>query len=118
MQLLRVFWDAALELDPTAPDEGRLMRYCTERELAELWTGQGLLDVETSPLDLVVTHASFADYWAPFTLGVGPGGAYCSSLAPERREALREVCYRRLGSPSGSFALLARAFAVRGRTPA
>ena len=118
MQVLRVFWDAALALDPTAPDEGRVMRYCTERELAELWTGQGLVGGETAPLEFDVTYASFADYWEPFTLGAGPGGEYCVSLAPNRREALQKACYKRLGSPDGSFALRARAFAVRGRTPA
>jgi SAM-dependent methyltransferase len=117
MQMLRVFWDAALELDPDAPDEGRVMRYCTEGELADLWTGQGLVDVATAPLEVGVTYGSFADYWEPFTLGAGPGGAYTASLAPEHREALREACYRRLGSPHGPFDLRARAFAVRGRLP-
>ena len=107
-----------LELDPTAPDEGRVMRYCTERELAELWTRQGFVGVETAPLEIEVTYASFADYWEPFTLGAGPGGAYYVSLPPERREALREACHRRLGSPNGSLSLSARAFAVRGRRPA
>jgi ubiquinone/menaquinone biosynthesis C-methylase UbiE len=118
MQMLRAFWDAALELDPTAPDEGRVMRYCTERELADLWTRQGFVGVETTPLEIEVTYASFADYWEPFTLGAGPGGAYYVSLAPERREALREACHRRLGSPNGSLSLSARAFAVPGRRPA
>src|SRR6266516_4594801 len=37
MTMLRAFWDAALEIDPTAPDEGRTMRYCTPAELRALW---------------------------------------------------------------------------------
>lgn len=37
MTMLRAFWDAALELDPAAPDEERTMHYCTETELAALW---------------------------------------------------------------------------------
>jgi SAM-dependent methyltransferase len=118
MQMLRVFWDAARELDPAAPDEGRVMRLCSEPELAELWTRQGLVDVETAPLEIGTTHPSFADYWEPFTLGAGPGGAYCASLEPERLDLLRDACYRRLGSPNGPFTLRARAFAVRGRNPA
>ncbi len=117
MQMLRVFWDAALELDPAAPDEGRVMRLCSEPELTDLWTSRGLLDVETAPLEIETTHPSFADYWGAFTLGVGPAGAYCGSLDPERLEKLRQACDRRLGSPTGSFTLRARAFAVRGRRP-
>jgi SAM-dependent methyltransferase len=117
MRMLRVFWDAALELDPSAPDE-RDMRYCSEAELAELWTQAGLDDVVTSPIDVEVSYPSFEGYWEPFTLGVGPGGAYCASLDDVRREALRDRCFRMLGSPEGPFMLAARAFAVRGRGPA
>jgi hypothetical protein len=39
MAMLRAFWDAALGLDPNAPDEGRTMRYCTPLELRALWAG-------------------------------------------------------------------------------
>jgi SAM-dependent methyltransferase len=115
MQMLRTFWDAALELDPEAPDEGRVMRYCSEDELAALWAGNGLAEVETSALDVTADYADFEDYWVPFTLGGAPGGAYYSSLDPERREHLRTSCFRRLGAPDGPFTLAARAFAVRGR---
>jgi hypothetical protein len=113
MQMLRTFWDAAVELDPHAPDE-QDMRYCREDELAALWERRGLVGIETTPLDVHLDHKSFDDYWEPFTLGVGPAGAYCASLDPEQREALREGCFRRLGSPAGPFSLTARAFAVRG----
>jgi SAM-dependent methyltransferase len=113
MRMLRTFWDAAAELDPRAPDELG-MRYCSEEELAALWQRGGLDDVDTAPLDVHVGYESFDDYWEPFTLGVGPAGTYCASLDPEQREALREGCFRRLGSPAGSFGLTARAFAVRG----
>lgn len=115
MQMLRTFWDAALEFDQTAPDEGRVMRYCTEDELAALWARNGLADVETSPIDVTGDYADFEDYWAPFTLGGAPGGAYYASLDPERQQQLRASCFRRLGAPDGPFALAARAFAVRGR---
>ena len=64
--------------------------------------------------DVEVGYESFDGYWEPFTLGVGPAGAYCASLEPKQREALREGCFRRLGSPAGPFPLTARAFAVRG----
>ncbi|HYZ77064.1 MAG TPA: methyltransferase domain-containing protein [Gaiellaceae bacterium] len=113
MQMLRAFWDAAVELDPLAPDESG-MRYRSADELAALWERHGLDDVGTAPLDVEVGYDNFDDYWEPFTLGVGPAGTYCASLEAEQREALRESCFRRLGSPAGPFALTARAFAVRG----
>ena len=66
MTMLRVFWGAALELDPAAPDEGRTMRYCTD---------------------------------------------------DEQRAALKEACFRLLGSRRGPFTLSARAWLVRGSVP-
>lgn len=118
MEMLRVFWDAARELDPAAPDEGRTMRPCTEQELEDLWRAGGLVDVESGRLTVEVGYAGFPDFWEPFTLGVGPGGAYCAALPPDRREVLRTACHRRLGSPSAPFTLRAEAVAVRGRRPA
>jgi SAM-dependent methyltransferase len=113
MRMLHTFWEAAAELDPQAPDESN-MDYRTEEELASLWERGGLNDVETGPLVVEVDYDGFDDYWEPFTLGVGPAGGYFASLDPEAREALREGCFTRLGSPAGAFSLTARAFAVRG----
>jgi SAM-dependent methyltransferase len=113
MRLLRTFWDAAVELDPGAPDE-QGMRYCSEGELTALWERAGLDHIRTAPLDVEAGYESFDDLWEPFTFGIGPAGAYCASLDPERRAALREACFRRLGSPAGPFSLTARAYAVRG----
>jgi SAM-dependent methyltransferase len=113
MRMLRTFWDAAAELDPRAPDESR-MPYTSEDELEALWERSGLNGVVTEPLEVEVAYDGFDDYWEPFTLGVGPAGAYCASLDPEQREALRKGCFERLGSPAGPFFLTARAFAVRG----
>ncbi|MGZ8754911.1 MAG: hypothetical protein ACXW15_06945 [Acidimicrobiia bacterium] len=73
--------------------------------------GMRALDVGCGPAD-------FDDYWIPFTLGSGPGGAYCASLDQERQQQLRSNCFRRLGTPDGPFTLGARAFAVRGRRAA
>jgi ubiquinone/menaquinone biosynthesis C-methylase UbiE len=113
MRMLHTFWDAATELDPQAPAESN-MRYRTEEELASLWERGGLSDVETGALEVEVAYDSFDEYWEPFTLGVGPAGAYYASLDQAAREALRQGCFSRLGSPGGRFSLGARAFAVRG----
>jgi SAM-dependent methyltransferase len=88
MRMLRIFWDAAGELDPSAPDEAR-MRYRSEEELGSLWERGGLEDVVTGPLEVEVAYGSFDEYWEPFTLGVGPAGAYCVSLDEDAREVLR-----------------------------
>jgi SAM-dependent methyltransferase len=114
MTMLRAFWDAALELDPEAPDEGAVMRFCTPAELAALWSGAKLRDVVTGELVVHGDYVDFDDYWSPFPAGIAPSGAYCVSLEPDRQEALRESCFRRLGSPTGPFRLSARAWFVRG----
>src|SRR5207249_4504074 len=108
------FWDAALELDPDAPDEARTMRYCSAAELGSLWEGVGLVGVETHELAVEAAYDDFDDLWAPFLAGVGPGGAYAAALAPDDQLALREAYHRHLGSPSGPFTLSARAWFVRG----
>ena len=114
MTMLRAFWDAALELDPVAPDEGRTMRFCAPAELADLWERAGLREVETTELVVEADYTDFDDLWDPFTAGLAPSGAYCAALDDEARAALREACFGRLGSPAGAFTLSARAWLVRG----
>jgi SAM-dependent methyltransferase len=114
MTMLRAFFDAALELDPDAPDEGRTMRYCSPAELRALWEDCGLREVTTGELVVTADYADFDDYWLPFPFGPGPSGAYARSLDEERRAALGAALVRRLGSPIGPFTLSARAWFVRG----
>jgi ubiquinone/menaquinone biosynthesis C-methylase UbiE len=114
MQMLRTFWDAALALDPAAPDEARVMRYTDSSSLRKLWIRGGIRDVEVAPLVVHVEYAGFDDYWQPFLTGTGPGGQYCVSLDEPHRAALRDECRRGLGAPTGSFTLAARAWAARG----
>ncbi|MBW3592518.1 MAG: methyltransferase domain-containing protein [Actinobacteria bacterium] len=114
MVMLRAFWDAALELDPDAPDPSRTMRWCSRHELAQLWKDAGLEDVETGEIRASARYDGFGDFWAPFPRGIGPTGAYTVSLTDDRREALREATFRRLGRPDGPFELPARAWFVTG----
>lgn len=114
MTLLRAFWDAALEVDPAAPDEGRTMQWCSPDELRRLWSECGLGAVATGSLTVAAAYASFEDLWEPFTLGIAPSGAFCASLDRDRREALRDAFFARLGSPGGAFSLAACAWFVRG----
>ena len=115
MQMLRIFWDAAVALDPGAPDEGKTMSFCTPTELSKLWKRCGLENVATDALVVSARYDDFDDYWQPFPTGLAPSGAYCASLPPDRQSALRRECRRRLGDPTDEFTLSARAWAVRGR---
>ena len=114
MRMLRVFWDAALELDRDAPDEGRTMPHCTPAGLRALWLRAGFDHVETGELVVQGRYPDFDDFWAPFPSGIAPSGAYCASLDEDHQEALRALVFRHLGSPEQPFVLDARAWYVRG----
>jgi SAM-dependent methyltransferase len=114
MTMLRAFFDAALELDPDAPDEGRTMPFCSPGELRTLWEDAGLREVTTGQLVVTADYVDFDDYWRPFPYGPGPSGAYARSLDEEQRAALGAALFRRVGSPAGPFSLSARAWFVRG----
>jgi SAM-dependent methyltransferase len=120
MTLLRAFWDAAREVDPeraAAADEGVVMRWCGEGELAELWRVAGLADVRFGPLVVRARYADFDDLWSPLPTGIAPSGAFCKSLDEDRRSELRDAYRRRLGVSEGAFELTARAWAVAGTVP-
>jgi SAM-dependent methyltransferase len=120
MTLLRAFWDAAREVEPergAAADEGVVMRWCGDGELAELWRTAGLGEVRFGALEVAAPYADFDDLWAPLPTGIGPAGAFCRSLDEERRAELRDACRRRLGVGEGPFELTARAWAVAGTVP-
>ena len=108
---LSPFWKVVSELDD-APDESALAG-SREGHLAELFSAAGLRDVQDGDVSVRVEHATFEDWWEPYTLGVGPAGAYVAGLDPERRVALRERCREALPEPP--FSLTARAWAARGR---
>lgn len=109
---LAAFWAAALELSPEAPDESGLPGV-HEGQLRDLFTQAGLVGCTSSALTVEVHHASFEAWWEPFTLGVGPAGAYLASLDAAGRERLRERCQARL--PTGAFTTRAVAWAETGR---
>ena len=117
MTMLRAYWDAAREVAPAAAqvDEAMTMRYANLEELTGLWRTVGLDDVTGGELWVSAAYEDFDDLWMPFPSGIGPAGAFCAVLEPERQEALRSAFARRLGDPSGPFELRARAWYVAGR---
>jgi SAM-dependent methyltransferase len=117
MTLLRAFWDAAREVAPergAAADEGVVMRWCRDGELAELWRGCGLEDVRPGALMVEAEYEGFDDLWAPLPTGIGPAGAFCASLDDRGRAALHEAYRCRLGVGDEPFRLSARAWAAAG----
>jgi SAM-dependent methyltransferase len=112
---LGAFWQAVLELDPAARDESRLAGV-REGQLAILFAQAGLGEARAATLSVRVRHDSFEQWWEPFTLGVGPAGAYVASLAEDHRAALRERCRQLL--PAGPVEITAVAWAAQARRPA
>ena len=108
---LSPFWDAVHALDPNAPDESR-MAGARRGHLTELFGEAGIEDVDETSLAVTVPHATFDEWWEPFTFGVGPGGAYLAALDAERQAEIRDRCRDALGS--GPVTITARAWAARG----
>jgi len=120
MELLRVFWDEAVALNPAADarDE-RHMPFCRKGELGALWREHRLGEVSEEALTIRTRFSSFDDYWSPFLEKQGPAGAYVAALAASEREQLRLRLRRRLlgEGPDRPIVLAARAWAVRGIVP-
>jgi SAM-dependent methyltransferase len=108
---LSPFWEAARKLDPDIEGESDLAG-AREGHLAQLFQAAGLQEIEESVLTVEVEHPTFEEWWEPFTLGVGPAGAFAAGLDAERQDRLRERCRELL--PTAPFVLSARAWAARG----
>lgn len=109
---LSVFWRAARELDPAAPDESSRPGV-REGHLGSLFEQAGLGPLHATTLTVRVRHEDFGHWWDRFTLGVGPSGAYVASLDEDCQVALRELGRRLL--PPGPLEITATAWAVAGR---
>jgi SAM-dependent methyltransferase len=121
MELMRFFWDAAVELDPNAAklDEGTRFPLCRPEALEKLFAGAGLKEVEVKPIDIPTSFADFDDYWQPFLGGQGPAPAYAMSLNETARARLRGRIRERMPTEAnGSISLTARAWAARARVTA
>src|SRR5436190_1429519 len=84
------FWDAAQALDPEV-ETGSVCPGSRAGHLADLFRAAGIGDIVDSAVAVDVEHATFEDWWEPFTLGVAPSGAHVAGLEPDRRRALREL---------------------------
>jgi len=121
MELMRFFWDAAVELNPGAAnlDEGVRFPLCRPDALEKLFADAGLEGVEVKPIDIPTPFANFDDYWQPFLGGQGPAPAYAMSLDETARARLRDRMRERVPTEAnGTISLTARAWATRARVTA
>ena len=116
MELMRFFWDAAIELNPhaAAMDEGVRFPGCHPEALTGLFSNAGLRRVEVTAIDIPTPFMDFEDYWRPFLGGQGPAPAYAMALDETARARLRDRIQSRIPlQADGSICLTARAWAVR-----
>lgn len=119
--MLRFFWDEVVALDPArAGKPERTMKLSRQGELAAVWRGAGLINVEEAPLQIQLSFGSFEEYWRPFLEGVGPAGAYVVSLDEAGRKQVEAHLRQQLLGvrAEGPVTLTARAWCARGEVPA
>lgn len=117
MQMMRLFWDAAIEVSPDDAklDQAERFPLCQPEPLMALFRNVGLHSPVVHAIEISTVFKDFDDYWSPFLGKQGAAPAYLASLEDEKRNRIREILRERLvSSADGSIALSARAWAVWG----
>jgi ubiquinone/menaquinone biosynthesis C-methylase UbiE len=117
MQLMRWFWDAAVDVDPAARlvDESIRFGFCRPEPLRSMLERAGFDDVRVEALTVPTVFRDFDDYWTPFLGGQGSAPSYVSTLDEPARATLHDALRARVPTEDdGSIRLTARAWAVRG----
>jgi SAM-dependent methyltransferase len=117
MQFLRIFWDEATAMDPSASqlDEAYRFPLCQPDRLADLFLRAGMEAVATTSLQTDTLFRDFEDFWSPFRAGSGPAPSYVASLpANAQGELAQRLKHRLQASSDWPIHLTATAFAVRG----
>jgi SAM-dependent methyltransferase len=120
MELMRHFWDVAVELDPTvrALDEGVRFPLCQPDALESAFRHANLTAIQVIPIDVPTRFRDVEDYWTPFLGGQGPAPSYAMSMDDASRARLTDRIRERLPSQfDGSIPLVARAWAIRSQVP-
>jgi ubiquinone/menaquinone biosynthesis C-methylase UbiE len=85
--------------------------------LCALWSGAGLVRIETREIAVQRTFADFEDFWGAALLGASIK-ATVATMTPEQLEHLKEKVRAQLAADhSGPITTSARANAIRGRVP-
>jgi len=117
---LRLMWDTAAVLDPTAERPRRLFpSLSAPGEMSAMWQQVVLVEVEQTSLTIRMDFADFDDYWQPFAAGEGPPGQFVAGLSEAARTALRKHVRRGFlcDRTDGPRSFAATAWACRGTVP-
>jgi ubiquinone/menaquinone biosynthesis C-methylase UbiE len=117
MEMMRHFWDAAIQVDPTAEsaDAGPRFAICRPENLRALYESVGLTAVDVIPIDVPTHFENFDDYWLPFLGAQGSVSKYLRSTNDAMRTAIRDQLQKQLPiANDGRIQLVARAWAVKG----
>lgn len=117
MQMMRLFWDAVIALDPASEeaDESRPFPIRQPGPLADAFRDASMHAVDVRGIEIPTPFRDFDDFWSPFLGGQGAAPAYAMALDEERRDALREHLRGTVpADANGRIALIARAWASRG----
>jgi len=117
---IRMLWDTAAGLDPSAADARALFRPLNSPGgMAELWRRIDLGKVEETSLVVRAEFSDFEDYWRPFLSGDGPPGQFVTGLSDRARDRLKLHLRRAYESnrPDGPRSFVAVAWACKGIVP-
>lgn len=119
MEMVRRFWDAAVELRPHDAHLDPAERYplCRPGPLQQLFWRAGLDDVSMHPIEVPTVFGDFDDFWSSFIGRQGSAHAYLASLPIDARIRIRELLRTRLEAYGCPIAMRARAWAVQGTNP-
>jgi SAM-dependent methyltransferase len=117
MQMIRHFWDAAVELNrgDSKLDQAERFPLCQPGPLEQLFRRAGLISVSVRAIEVPTVFRDFEDYWRPFLGKQGAAPTYLASLPGDTRDRIRDALKARLvGGIDCSIAMTARAWAVQG----
>jgi ubiquinone/menaquinone biosynthesis C-methylase UbiE len=117
MEMMRHFWDAAIQVDPAAKemDAGQRFTICEPNNLRALFESVGLTAVDVMPIDIPTPFKDFDDYWLPFLGAQGSVSKYLHGINDAMLTTIHDQLQRQLPTAAdGSITLMARAWAVKG----
>jgi ubiquinone/menaquinone biosynthesis C-methylase UbiE len=116
MQIMRHFWDAAIEQNEAVRDKAESLRFeiCRPEPLRQAFAAAGMPEAVVEPIVIPTVFRDFDDYWQPFLMATAPAPRHVMSLSEADRADLRRRLQQRLPTePDGSIRLTAQAWAVR-----
>lgn len=115
----RLFWDAALAIDPAAAKYDPRHRFAIHdaTALQRLFTSRHLENVDTIFLDAQASFPNFEAYWQALDARQGSMAEYLSGITGETRAAIRQGLSANVQRDANApVRLRLRAIAVKGRT--